>query len=1146
MERRDNTLMKRLSKDLVTIKSRYQRSANLVRDWQRRIGLDQYILTPTGFQISKRLFSDVLDSEISWHSRVYSITGPYGTGKSAFALFLTDLLASEHPIHPAAQDFRKKLNFPKYPFVPVLIIGQRAPIKPSLVNGLCESMREIAPEISQQASSLSQLKDIPDNLVIRLFEQAGEQIQEKGYQGILIIIDEFGKHLEFASHHPETEDLFILQALAEMIDRSDVRYILITILHSAFEGYLPILDEARRVEWKKIQGRFQDIPFLEPPEQFLTLLGNAIEWHDRSISEAYQTLITEMVKSPALEEVRKRYPISELLPACAPINPITALILYPLFRSKLAQNERSLFSFLTDHSPLGLQDFLSITPISAETPSFYRLDMLYDYVMQSLGLAVMGGEQSRRWAEIDHALERIPVNSPPLAISVIKAIGLINMYGGQMGLYANEDTLKLALGSTEAVAEAIHYLEENSIIVYRRYINAYALWEGSDVNLDERYQEALIHVGHRKFSTRLKNALPLRPFVARAHYIKMGTLRYFTTDIIDGTSDNLREGLFTQNDEGNGTILFVLVLEASHRKELIELALDLTRDAPETENCIIAFPKPISGLDNALRDLEAWTWVRDNTQALQGDPVARKEVVARIGNAQRIVNNIAGQVFGLRGYTFDPSLSDWIQGGRLHKPASAIDFQRWLSELCDNIYSKMPPLHNELLNRERLSSAATSARRNLLEAIINHETEDQLGMIGTPAEVSMYRALLYQGGFHREINGIWKLTPPNEPWMHVWQAMEEYLNSTENQRLPIIDLVTKLKKPPFGLREGPIYVLLTIFILVHRDNIALYEDGFFVPELRIEVFERITRVPQLFEIQVYSMSGVAQEAFIAIGRMLGTTNLSQRNSQVNNLLDIIKPLVLFADSLPEYTRKTKQLDALEAVRVRDTLLKATDPNKLLFVDLPDALGIPFKQETIESFVEMLKNCILCMQKAYPALLAYIEEQISDAFELVSKTPIGRRFELQQRAAPLEPYAVEGSLVPFIREASRIDERDWREVLGRVINQGKPTDRWLDNDVVKFRTRLLLLASEFVRMEELVAEREHSGASRILRIGILDGKMGETRKIVPILDDGQPKVDKLAEEIIRLLESATEDTDQSMKIRIAAIVQAAAHLLDGEK
>ena len=90
-------------------------------------------------------------------------------------------------------------------------------------------------------------------------------------------IDELGKFLEYAAQHPVQDDVFVLQTLAEFATRSDqTPLFLITILHQAFEQYANKIAKSQREEWAKIQGRFEDIAFVEPAEQVLRLIGSAV------------------------------------------------------------------------------------------------------------------------------------------------------------------------------------------------------------------------------------------------------------------------------------------------------------------------------------------------------------------------------------------------------------------------------------------------------------------------------------------------------------------------------------------------------------------------------------------------------------------------------------------------------------------------------------------------------------------------------------------------------------------------------------------------------------------------------------------------------------------------------------------------------
>lgn len=1119
--------------DIITIRGRFQRSVQLTRDWQEQDAIQDYLLTPTAQELALQITRGAIFEE---GSRSWSITGPYGSGKSAFALFLTDMMASDRPKHPEAQSLRRESGLDGRSFLPVLTVGQRSSLVPNLLQSLSDSLADFDDSLSTEVMKVASSRDFSDREAVAIFEQAAIQAGKSAFGGLLIIIDEFGKFLEYAAQHPDSADLLVMQDLAELAARSKVPIILLTILHSAFAEYLSVLDETRRAEWRKVQGRFTDVAFLEPPEQFLRLTGAAIEWkQNNGAATLYSRGVEQLFGTSAFDEARKRFSLEKLLPECAPLHPITALLLWPLFRSKLAQNERSLFAFLMDRGPYGFQEFLSLVSLRETALHFFQVDRLYDYVVTALGQAVFLGDRSRRWVNIEHACDRVAADAPPLAEAVVKVVGLLSLYGAPVGLRASQAVLEVAFDDSEQVAKAIDYLRTTSIIVYRRYDDAFALWEGSDVDLEAAYEEALRHVGYGKRASRLKRTVTLRPVVAKAHYVRKGTLRYFLVDVVDGSKNALKKALTKAAQPAHGRIVFVLTQNHHEREELIGQAQELTSDPnPSQQLRLFAFPKQMVGLENALQEIEAWTWILENVLQLQGDPVARQEVRTRISHARKQLQDIAGAVLGLSGYLFEPSTSAWVQDGQIHSLSSALDFQRWLSSLCDSVFEKAPGLHNELLNRENISSAAAAGRRLLIEAMVENETQPKLGIIGTPSEYSMYRSLLETGGFHRPEDGVWHFTAPSPEWQPLWQAMTAFLDSTESGRRPLTELIAILKAPPFGLREGPIPVLVSALLLTYRDQVALYEEGLFVPTLRIEVLERLTKMPANFEVQQFRLDLAAQEAFAAVGGVLRTMKLTDELDLRPDLLKIVKPLVVFAARLPEFTKKTKRVNASQATRVRDTLLGARDPYILVFEDLPKVVGVSIdRRERIPQYAEKLRESLVALQQAYPRLLDDIEDHIRKMFKLDGVSTQVRR-QLKERAAPLVGYAGDSKLDLFVRKAAQLGDRDWRETLAPVVSKGIPPSRWSDHDVVDFQVRLRHLASDFVRLEELVAEQERSGASRILRIGVLDGHLAESREVISVPAESEEQVNLLAQRIREVLQNRGSENEDAKRVQLAAL------------
>lgn len=107
----------------VRVRGRFHRSVQLAKDWEGRANLSEYLVTPTVRDLVRRMLRELARPD---GVRAWSLTGPYGTGKSSFALFLSLLLAGQADTHPDAPAFADLRN--AKPFLPVLLVGQRAPL----------------------------------------------------------------------------------------------------------------------------------------------------------------------------------------------------------------------------------------------------------------------------------------------------------------------------------------------------------------------------------------------------------------------------------------------------------------------------------------------------------------------------------------------------------------------------------------------------------------------------------------------------------------------------------------------------------------------------------------------------------------------------------------------------------------------------------------------------------------------------------------------------------------------------------------------------------------------------------------------------------------------------------------------------------
>src|SRR5207249_6192264 len=114
---------------------------------------------------------------------------------------------------------------------------------------------------------------------------------------------------------------------------------------------------------------------------------------------------------------------------------------------------------------------------------------LYDYLAKNLGGGLAVGENATKWAEIDGALGRCQ-DASPADINVVKTIGVLHAIGVHGELKASKELLEFALDlDARELSRILHRLQKASIVVFRKHTESFALWQGSDVDLEARARE---------------------------------------------------------------------------------------------------------------------------------------------------------------------------------------------------------------------------------------------------------------------------------------------------------------------------------------------------------------------------------------------------------------------------------------------------------------------------------------------------------------------------------------------------------------------------------------------------------------------------------------------------------------------------------
>ena len=1176
--------------DLFHVTSRFHRSVHLERDFYTKNALDGYVLTVTARETLRRVIA-ALEEEST--SKAWTLTGPYGSGKSAFALFTAKLLGdSESPTTHAALNLLKHADEPLWHqfigldlhkvrgFCPVLISGERAPITLALLRGLERGLTAFSTSLVRsgeihRVSFHTILSDIQKRLeaaangilphtseITDLFESATHQIGAEGGAGLLLVVDELGKFLEYATQDSAHGDLFVLQSLAEFAARSDqTPLLMLTILHQAFERYAQRLATSQREEWAKVQGRFEDVAFVEPTEQVLRLIGDAIE-RTSAVEKPNLSVAMDLELKP------RQLSTSEfmlLLENCLPLHPTVALIVSALFR-RFAQNERSLFALLNSSEPHGFKDFLTNQTYDGRVLPTFALSNLYDYIHTALGSSLYTSREGAKWAEIESAIERLPDPSP-ITVKLIKTIALLGIVGeGSVNLKASKALLRYALDdgtetfrnevdeSVESFESALAMLEQRSIAIYRRYNDAYALWEGSDIDIEARLREAAAHLDpNLRLPTTLSTLMQPQSLIARRHLFVTGTLRYFAVRYTD--LEGFDADLQMSSDDTDGLVLYTLPASELEAEQLIKKATEAS--VADREEVLIAIPKSIGFLRDAVLELWCLGWIEENTPGLAGDGTARRELWARRTEAEREISDQLTTLFG--GNIAAPQVDLmsirkgdtggclWYHNGQPTPITSRRGLNAYLSTICDAVYHATPILRNELINRRQISSQAAAARKKLIAGMLDFQQLEKLNINGYPPEMSIYLSLLFDTGIHRHVSGVWGFHPPNADdknrFSPTWSEIEKFLGECEERRQSVDKLYKQLEQPPFGLRRGPMPILLCAVLLHYESEIALYEDGSFVANISMPVFERLIRSPEKFEIKRFRMEGIRAEVFEQFTGMLSKPVPTM--GKPPNLLVIVRPLISFIQKLPRYTMLTQDLSDA-AIALRKAITDAREPDALLFEQLPQALGfdafgpsVEADSKTVHQFFNTLRGAFSELNRAYDDLLFFIEEMLVSAFSLQSNDD-SPHIELINRARPLLNWTIDTKLKVFlIRVCDKgLNFKEWLEAIG-TYTANKPPASWNDSDKTHFEMNLSELARKFHRFEVLSFERQQQpekpadSAGEVIRVGITTLSSSEQERVVTVPPTAEEQIDNIEGGFEEVFKRFGVDGDANLRLAILA-------------
>ncbi len=1109
-------------KSQVKIETRFQRAIRIDTDLCSPEAIEGFICP----QSSADALLNMVRNIAGTGQCAFTWTGPYGSGKSSLLVVLGSLLSDNKQAQKAAEKALGKttseeiLNIlPRrdkgWKVIP--IIGRRD--HPATIVG--ETLLKEGLVHSDESHNWDDIQVIETLLTTA-------KANPKRTGGLIVFIDEMGKILEGAAN--QNSDIYFFQQLAEAASRSNNRLIVIGVLHQAFGEYAHRLSREMRDEWSKIQGRFIDLPINVAGEEQIELLSRAL------ISDSKPMKLTQLSKEVASIIHKNKPSISDgfgaLLDRCWPLHPLVACLLGPISRRRFGQNQRSLFGFLNTAEPSSFRSFLE----NAEGLTLYDTDQLWDYLRINLEPTILTSPDGHRWALAVEAVERCEAQvNKGLHLKLLKATALIDLFKGGSGLVPSEDLLIASFPeySTEDILRALNQLQKWSFIIFKKHLDAYAIYAGSDFDIDEAVAKAREDIRSIDFKA-LKRLAGLQPILAKRHYHFTGALRWFDIDLIPINKVIDASQRFSSTKGAVGQFLLAVATE----NETEEVGRQICAEAPHQASdsqVIVGLSKQSWSINNLALEILALEKVYNERTELAGDSVARREIRANLADLQ-------GQLEAELYKALDHA--HWYSNRFQDKVLSKNALSVLASNIADERYNASPKIYNELLNRIKPSSNAIAAQNSLIRQMVTHEGKSRLGIAGFPAEGGLFSSILENTGLYDDETGTFKSPDDieNDPanLRPSWESATIFLEKNSDRAVSVAEIYEIWRQPPYGIREGLMPVLAVAYILSKRNLLAFYRDGIFQSRLRDIDVEILAKKPSNIQLRYMNLSEVSKRLLSGMAdivRELDETNVLENLEPI----DVARGLISIYDNIHPWAQRTMHLSK-EAIRIRNLFKKAKDPNKFLFDDIPGLLGTKVNlndEKSINFVTDFIYHGLTELKNAYPTEINRLREIMFAELQVPNCSPQSMA-ELRDRAENIKNISGDFRLEAFVVRLATFDgsDKDMEGLASLATN--KPPRSWIDNDIDRAKIEITSLSQKFIRTESYARVKGRTDKRHSLAVVVgVNGRPTPIHQDFEVADCDRKEIDSIINKIGRIIKS---NNQANKNIVLAALVELCAEYI----
>lgn len=769
-------------------------------------------------------------------------------------------------------------------------------------------------------------------------------------------------------------------------------------------------------------------------------------------------------------EFEDKHSLAEVLKRARPLHPLTLYAL-PRLAARLAQNERTVFSFVRDIALGGPTTFGD----------------LYKYFSGSMAADTGVGGAYRRWLETESALSKANDETEREILSSVAVLGF-GVSGERVRV--TKKLLEFAVSgfqnlSKNRLGKTIEALIDRKLLLYRERNDDISVWHGTDIDIRGYLTEEIIRI-ESEFDPVdvLSIEYPAPHWRPVAHNVKNSIRRFFAGMYLPA-GELLREGLshpsLRLKPSEDGRVIYCLAETSEEISKLVSFAGSISS---ENLGVILVVPNRPARILGIALEIAALGKLQKSHDLIASDPFVLPELRHMTDSAREDLARVMTRLVrpGADART-------WFSAGSPLLAEDDRELYEKLSDIADQRFPATPRINNELVVRHTISRPMVNARKKLVLGILEKYGEPDLGFDkeATTPDAAMYRTVLKRTDLYDFRDGEWLWASPEQledkSLAEVWNVFRGFFSDAGMEKSPSEELFDKLELPPYGMRRGVMPIFTAAGLQAFGRAVVIKREGRYLPDILASEIEEFCSNPEEFTVDVFEVDESLELYLCELIERFDGRRQAGRGDLIRQFYDALE---FWKAQLPAQALKTRYVSD-SARSFQSVLRREKNPAVIALKEFPKLAGKTGPSSGTVKFIVKL------MQEIEEIVDGYAAKAISEANKVFNVIPGGNGNVLNgaktwsmcfddETFDPSELGSMCRAVLSRAREATsgRYTEASFVRALSSILI-GRSFDRWDDSSPREFADGIRKVVEE---LERVAIE---SSSPSISLVPLLDGR-----------------------------------------------------------